>query len=658
MSSMMPPPSMPPPQERRQSLIPLCTPLDFSALLASRRRSSFSLGLWGSLGSIDEPVIQTVNSSPTHSTWSFTTPASPPPPPPLFNNNNNNHYGPYKSITYRPGKLNPLSTSINNSNCNSHVAMPCTSVAFDGNQDQNDHQHTITCCSTTFSTVVDYFDHVNHAHPQQQTPHTDPLGNDDIDDQDSDTPDKSDRTWNRLVVNLIADDEPPMVGPPPPRHSSGDTHIRRVSAQFDAMRLDKPYQECLSSLRLASDEMQRDDFLESVFDSDDDENLPLIIKDEPVSPAISTSTITTTAVSLKTPPDSGSDENDDDTMYVPMMKRAREPSLIVTENKKQKSDEWHAGGLVGAPSNNINNKSRTDHCMVMSASNTNAMIEADYNSFIHQQQQQQLAAARAAQMILTHQYVQSPQPAHQLFDVSNHTMSPAALHAPHYQSNVMMPASVLSQVPSILSPNYSDSLSASPRQTCDADDGELDDALGELDDEWMPPYQIPVRPGSAPPVQIAAPGTESIVATRGRAIERIRSQQTSAKSLSLVRSVSPGSRMTETKGGTVIVSVKRENGATSPKRLYRCPKPYCSKVYKNSNGLKYHLERGQCEADNSDADEGLPEDIRIAVRPYYCRAEGCGKRYKNLNGLKYHAKVAHPGVDFKSRIKGHLPPFQ
>ncbi|KNC97821.1 uncharacterized protein SPPG_06817 [Spizellomyces punctatus DAOM BR117] len=128
-------------------------------------------------------------------------------------------------------------------------------------------------------------------------------------------------------------------------------------------------------------------------------------------------------------------------------------------------------------------------------------------------------------------------------------------------------------------------------------------------------------------------------------------------------------------------------------KRYKCPKPFCSKVYKNSNGLKYHLEHGNCELDYASADmdgriapaqpqeamsyhaptgypyyslplmgysmnmqmvNGLPmTDIKIALRPYWCRVPGCGKKYKNLNGLKYHAKVTHPDMDFKNEVKGH-----
>ncbi|KAJ3122222.1 Transcriptional regulator of ribosomal biogenesis proteins [Physocladia obscura] len=33
-------------------------------------------------------------------------------------------------------------------------------------------------------------------------------------------------------------------------------------------------------------------------------------------------------------------------------------------------------------------------------------------------------------------------------------------------------------------------------------------------------------------------------------------------------------------------------------KVYKCPRPLCTKVYKNPNGLKYHLDRGACEVDH------------------------------------------------------------
>lgn len=152
--------------------------------------------------------------------------------------------------------------------------------------------------------------------------------------------------------------------------------------------------------------------------------------------------------------------------------------------------------------------------------------------------------------------------------------------------------------------------------------------------------------------------------------------------------------------------------SSSGRKVYRCPKAFCSKIYKNSNGLRYHLEHGNCELyfsggaidpdsreitpgaagaravaqsaqlqrqrarqarqmgndplntnnnNNNNINDGnmmmmnsqLPVDIKIALRPYWCKVNGCGKKYKNLNGLKYHAKISHPYLDFKKEVKGH-----
>ena len=103
-------------------------------------------------------------------------------------------------------------------------------------------------------------------------------------------------------------------------------------------------------------------------------------------------------------------------------------------------------------------------------------------------------------------------------------------------------------------------------------------------------------------------------------------------------------------------SVPIPHEAKIPK-IFKCTNAHCSKIYKNSNGLKYHLEKGQCERNVcSDHDDELPDtdsSIKVAHRPYLCKVEKCGKRYKNLNGLKYHAKKTHPELDFKADIKLH-----
>ncbi|KAI8609318.1 hypothetical protein BC830DRAFT_851312 [Chytriomyces sp. MP71] len=152
---------------------------------------------------------------------------------------------------------------------------------------------------------------------------------------------------------------------------------------------------------------------------------------------------------------------------------------------------------------------------------------------------------------------------------------------------------------------------------------------------------------------------------------------------------------------STIVAVTNEKG----NKVYKCPRPLCTKTYKNPNGLKYHLDRGACEVDHDvmEATTGISlhtddptalfnlqqqaqqalnggyeafaggqkgsgstgsadqrgltaaliasdESLKIVHRPYGCKIVGCGKRYQNLNGLKYHAKTAHPGLDFKADI--------
>ncbi|KAH7103273.1 hypothetical protein BKA62DRAFT_697926 [Auriculariales sp. MPI-PUGE-AT-0066] len=69
------------------------------------------------------------------------------------------------------------------------------------------------------------------------------------------------------------------------------------------------------------------------------------------------------------------------------------------------------------------------------------------------------------------------------------------------------------------------------------------------------------------------------------------------------------------------------DGPVRPKP-FRCPKDGCNKSYKQANGLKYHLQHGQCNFAPIDpnADE---------CKPYLCQV-GCGKRFKNMSGLRYH----------------------
>ncbi|BEJ04571.1 hypothetical protein CcaverHIS641_0203880 [Cutaneotrichosporon cavernicola] len=74
-------------------------------------------------------------------------------------------------------------------------------------------------------------------------------------------------------------------------------------------------------------------------------------------------------------------------------------------------------------------------------------------------------------------------------------------------------------------------------------------------------------------------------------------------------------------------------------KAWRCPNPGCNKAYKQSNGLKYHLAKGQCDFAIHDAiGNGLTlEEAEQRARPYVCAVgAGCDKRYRQMNGLKYH----------------------
>lgn len=99
-------------------------------------------------------------------------------------------------------------------------------------------------------------------------------------------------------------------------------------------------------------------------------------------------------------------------------------------------------------------------------------------------------------------------------------------------------------------------------------------------------------------------------------------------------------------------------------RPYRCPQPGCQKAYKQSNGLKYHLLKGQCNFEVRDAMElgGLTlEEAEELAKPYLCAAgQGCKKRYRQMNGLKYHYMNSGPhgeiGLLLLSQGKHPHPP--
>ncbi|KAA1470829.1 hypothetical protein DENSPDRAFT_858584 [Dentipellis sp. KUC8613] len=95
---------------------------------------------------------------------------------------------------------------------------------------------------------------------------------------------------------------------------------------------------------------------------------------------------------------------------------------------------------------------------------------------------------------------------------------------------------------------------------------------------------------------------------------------------------------------------------------FRCPKPNCSKSYKQANGLKYHMTHGSCNfappkdlealqallaekgaqrgADGGVMSEGemreVEREAERRLRPFACGVADCQRRYKNMNGLRYH----------------------
>ena len=74
---------------------------------------------------------------------------------------------------------------------------------------------------------------------------------------------------------------------------------------------------------------------------------------------------------------------------------------------------------------------------------------------------------------------------------------------------------------------------------------------------------------------------------------------------------------------------------TSFNKPFKCPTPNCNKSYKQANGLKYHLQHGQCCFIPRDpALDGLDDIEKDKVeRPFGCGVGGCERRYKNMNGL-------------------------
>ncbi|CDZ97650.1 FOG: Zn-finger [Phaffia rhodozyma] len=85
-------------------------------------------------------------------------------------------------------------------------------------------------------------------------------------------------------------------------------------------------------------------------------------------------------------------------------------------------------------------------------------------------------------------------------------------------------------------------------------------------------------------------------------------------------------------------------------RTFKCPNFGCSKAYKQSNGLKYHFKKGQCDFGVRDiiAKGASEEQAEKQVRPFVCLVDGCERKYRQQNGLMYHymnsGEHGHKGI--------------
>ncbi len=66
---------------------------------------------------------------------------------------------------------------------------------------------------------------------------------------------------------------------------------------------------------------------------------------------------------------------------------------------------------------------------------------------------------------------------------------------------------------------------------------------------------------------------------------------------------------------------------------FKCPKPGCTKSYRQANGLKYHMTHGSCNFASPKDLEDRPLS-EAELRPYACGIGDCMRRYRNMNGLR------------------------
>ena len=173
---------------------------------------------------------------------------------------------------------------------------------------------------------------------------------------------------------------------------------------------------------------------------------------------------------------------------------------------------------------------------------------------------------------------------------------------------------------------------------------------------------------------------------------------TPASTPAISRATSPTARETSkealspTSTARASTTLSRPASSLLLSKPFRCPKPNCSKSYKQANGLKYHLTRGSCSplppkdvehvqaflaskrssesgsasptspqsptatasrndspmeqaVDGTSGELGLisenewreaEREAERQLRPFACGIGECQRRYKNMNGLRYH----------------------
>ena len=106
------------------------------------------------------------------------------------------------------------------------------------------------------------------------------------------------------------------------------------------------------------------------------------------------------------------------------------------------------------------------------------------------------------------------------------------------------------------------------------------------------------------------------------------------------------------------VTPLRPDRAQPLPKPFKCPKPGCSKSYKQANGLKYHIAHGRCSIATPQERE-LHQDEREReterqLKPYCCQVPPCQRRYKNINGRRYHYQHSgeHGAIGLKMLAEG------